>query len=257
MVIIEKLYIEKLPVLHIVKENAQTESVPLVIFIHGFTSAKEMNLQYAYLMAERGLRVVLPDVALHGERSKNIPLRELSLHFWSIVLQTISEIEQIKEHFENKNLLNSVKTGVAGTSLGGITTLGALTQYPWIAAAVSLMGDPAYGKMLERQISGMKQQSNDLPMTEMEIQEQAASLRKYDLSIHTELLKQRPLLFWHGEKDQVVPIQQATLFYEKVKPAYKKHPENIQFITDPHAEHKVSMEGMFAAAEWLAQHLKA
>ena len=54
-----------------------------------------------------------------------------------------------------KDLADQDRIGV-GTSMGGIVTLGALTQYKWIKAAVSLMGSPNYVKFAQAQIEHLK-----------------------------------------------------------------------------------------------------
>lgn len=58
MIQIENQTVSGIPFLHIVKEENRHRAVPLVIFIHGFTSAKEHNLHIAYLLAEKGFRAV-------------------------------------------------------------------------------------------------------------------------------------------------------------------------------------------------------
>ncbi len=68
------------------------KELPVVIFLHGFQSAKEHNLHYAYNMAKKGLRVLLPDAHLHGARSEELDEVQLSLRFWEIVLTSIEEM---------------------------------------------------------------------------------------------------------------------------------------------------------------------
>ncbi len=73
-----------------------------MIFIHGFTSAKEHNLHIAYLLAEKGFRAVLPEALHHGERGEEMAVEELAGHFWDIVLNEIEEIGVLKNHFEKE-----------------------------------------------------------------------------------------------------------------------------------------------------------
>ena len=69
MIQIHKEIVKGVPLLHVVKAGHEEKMLPLIFFIHGFTSAKEHNLHFAYLLAEKGFRVVLPDAILHGERT--------------------------------------------------------------------------------------------------------------------------------------------------------------------------------------------
>lgn len=254
-IFVEKDCIRDIPILHLYKQGKGHERLPFVLFIHGYTSAKEHNLHYAYLLAEKGFRVVLPDVQFHGERSISVEQHELHFKFWRIVLQTIHELQILKEHFEKQNLIDVDKIGVVGTSMGGIITLGALTQYSWINTAVSLMGCPAYQSFAKMQIEHFQQTGANIPFNEDEIKEQIDQLRPFDLSIHKEKLQNRPLLFWHGKKDTVVPFVPTYKFYEEIQPLYAENPERLHFEIEEEAGHKVSRKGVLLTVDWFTKHL--
>ena len=57
-------------------------------------------------------------------------------------MQSIEELDVLRQYFEKESLIDSERIGMVGTSMGGIVTLGSLTRYKWIKAAVSLMGMP-------------------------------------------------------------------------------------------------------------------
>ncbi|MEH7013874.1 alpha/beta fold hydrolase, partial [Neobacillus niacini] len=156
MIIVEKSFLNNIPFLHIVNKNVQQKKLPLVIFTHGFTSAKEHNLHYAYLLAEKGFRVILPEAMYHGEREQGLTEKDLYSHFWEIVIKTIHELNDFKEYYVNEGLVDQEQIGLAGTSMGGIVTLGALTKYKWVKAAVSLMGMPAYEKFSHWQLEQLQ-----------------------------------------------------------------------------------------------------
>lgn len=255
MVIVENLTIDGIPLLHVVQEKEKNEVLPFVLFVHGFTSAKEHNLHYAYLLAEKGVRVVLPEAQYHGERAENHSQNELNAHFWDIVLNEIRELETIKNAFSRKGLIDEHRIGAAGTSMGGVVTLGALTQYSWIKAGVSLMGSPYYVDFLKMQIEYLRNRGTVIPISERELDDQLTRLEPYDLSIHREKLANRPLLFWHGENDKVVPFEPTYRFYEEIKRDYAANPEDLVFIRDPRADHKVSREGLLSLVAWFEKHL--
>jgi uncharacterized protein len=255
VVIVEKDTLKDIPFLQIVKKDLEKESLPLIIFVHGFTSGKENNLHFAYLLAERGFRVILPEAVYHGEREQILNEKEIYLRFWEIVIKTIHELNHFKEYYVQEELADPNRIGLAGTSMGGIVTLGALTQYSWIKTAVSLMGMPAYESFSLWQMDQLQSQGFKIPFTKKEIEEQMAMLRKYDLSIQPEKIKGKPLLFWHGEKDQTVPYELAYQFYESYKDTYSSEAQNIHFITDKQADHKVSREGLRATVNWFETNL--
>jgi fermentation-respiration switch protein FrsA (DUF1100 family) len=255
VIIVENCLIRNIPLLHVVQKDEYQEKLPLILFVHGFTSAKEHNLHYAYLLAEKGFRVLLPEAVLHGERTKGYSEKDLYSCFWEIVIQTIHEINTIKEYYVDEGFADQSRIGLAGISMGGIVTLGALTKYKWVKAAVSLMGMPAYEQFSLWQLDQLQSQGIQLPFTEEQIAEQLLVLRQYDLSLQPEKLENRPLLFWHGKKDPVVPYRLTHQFYRSIKDKYDEKPENIRFITDEHADHKVSREGIKATIKWFERYL--
>ncbi|WP_409291791.1 esterase [Peribacillus sp. SCS-37] len=255
MIGISKESIDHIPVLHIVKHTKKRDKLPLIIFIHGITSAKEQNLNYAYLLAEEGFRVILPDALHHGERTTGKDGGRLKYSFWEIVLQTISEMETIKDHYQKLGLIDPERIGAAGTSMGGIITHGALARYDWIKAGVSLMGNPAYVRFAKKQIEHLKLSGIDIPLSEAELDQLYSTLGEYDLTLQAEKLSGRPLMFWHGGKDPVVPYEDAYQFYESILPQYGNDKESISFILDEEAEHKVTMEGLHGTRDWFRRHL--
>ena len=98
--------------------------------------------------------------------------KDLFIHFWEIVIKTIHELNDYKEYYVYEGLADQEQIGLAGTSMGGIVTLGALTQYKWIKAAVSLMGMPAYEDFLHWQLEQLRSQGVILPFTTEQMAEQ-------------------------------------------------------------------------------------
>ncbi|MEC1288972.1 alpha/beta fold hydrolase [Bacillus mojavensis] len=255
MIQIENQTVSGIPFLHIVKEENRHRAVPLVFFIHGFTSAKEHNLHFAYLLAEKGFRAVLPEALHHGERGEHIAVEKLAGYFWDIVLNEIEELDVLKSHFEKEGLIDGGRIGLAGTSMGGITTLGALTVYDWVKAGVSLMGSPNYVELFWQQIDHIKSQGIDIDVPEERVRELMERLKMRDLSRQPEKLQQRPLLFWHGVKDQVVPYAPTRKFYDTIKSHYREQPERLQFIADERADHKVPRAAVLKTVDWFETHL--
>lgn len=255
MIIIEKQVIDSIPVLHVVNESLKGKKVPFIIFVHGFESAKEHNLHYAFLLAEKGFRVVLPEARYHGERDKKLKQSELMFRFWEIIIETIHELNTIKDYYVHLNQVNKDQIGVVGTSMGGIVTLGALTQFDWIKAAVSLMGSPYYVDFAKGQIKHFQTLGVHIPFSEEQLDKQYRALYPYDLSMQSEKLNNRPLMFWHGKKDHTVPYEPTYHFYKAIKDDYKNNPERLFFFTDNKAGHKVSREGLLKTVDWFEKWL--
>lgn len=255
MVIIEQEQLAGVPVLHVVKSEKQDARLPLIFFIHGFTSAKEHNLHFGYLLAEAGYRAVLPDALFHGERDKGLSERKLQLSFWDIVVRTITEIEEMKNDLVSRGLADPERIGLAGTSMGGIVTFGALAVYPWVRAAVALMGCPNYSAFFDEMIEEGKRRQIDIPLPPTLLALEKEKLARYDLSKQPEKLAGRPLFIWHGKADQVVPYAYTYEFYKQIKPLYEGNEDRLQFIADPHAGHKVTREAFLETVRWFRKHV--
>lgn len=254
MIVVERITIEDIPVLAVTEEKRKNQPLPVITYIHGFTSSKEFNLPFAYLMAGKGYRVLLPDCLFHGERNQGISNDELQLNFWKIVKQNLLDLPVIKKELEQRNWIKEGRFGLAGTSMGGITTSAALTQFSWIRASAVLMGSPKLTEMAYFLIDQVKKSGTELPLTKEEIKEEISQLDSIDLSRHKEVLNERPLFFWHGDQDPVVPFDHSYSFYNEVIREYKD-PEKIRFLREVGQGHKVSRFAVMETVNWFEMHL--
>lgn len=245
-----------IPLLHVYRESEIEKQVPVVIFLHGFTSAKEHNLHYAYQLAAKGLRVLLPDAHLHGERQESLDEVELSLRFWEIVLTSIEEVNLLRNELVERNLIDKdTKIGLAGTSMGGIVTLGCLNVYPWIDTTAVMMGSPSYVHLAKSQMAQYESRGFKLPITDAERKKMLATLSGFDITLNPDALNGRPVFFWHGKGDNVVQYEPTFNFYNSQKKLYDHDPQRFQFMTDKTASHAVSRKGMLAATDFVAHYL--
>lgn len=238
------------PLLH-VHHQKMSEETPVAIFIHGFGSAKEHNLHFAYQLVEKGVRVILPDSHLHGERAQQQMQGEnLEPAFWEIVTTTVNEVGFIHEQLHNRNLLAHNKIALAGTSMGGIVTTGCLRKYDWIQTAGVCMGATSYSRFAAYQLQQFEKQGIQLPFTDEQLQHILQQLATYDLENSDDVLQKVPTIFWHGKKDTVVP-------FEMSYPYFKEHGHQTisKYLVDEKAGHAVPRQAMLAVTDWLAQHL--
>ncbi|MEK4629813.1 prolyl oligopeptidase family serine peptidase [Solibacillus sp. FSL R7-0682] len=251
MIVKEEVW-ESIPLLHVYEEEMD-EHTPVVIFLHGFLSAKEHNLHYAYQLVEKGIRVLLPDAILHGKRSENLNENQMNMKFWEIVLQSIKEVHTLHEQLKFKNIIVHDQIGIAGTSMGGIVTSGCLAIYQWIKTAGICMGTTSYTKLAQYQVELLKAKGITLPIVDEQQQAVIAKLAPFNFEEHEDVWKQCPIIFWHGEKDAVVPFNMSHEYYEHLVEINSM--KQIQYISEPKAGHTVSREGMLQVTQFLAQHL--
>lgn len=244
-------YIKKIPVLEVVSEEAKNDVLPLVIYYHGWQSAKELSLTQARKLAKKGIRVILPDAMNHGER-KTGPISPIpSVTFWSSIQYNIIEFAQLVRHFEKQQLIESGKIGVGGVSMGGITTCALLTQHPEIKTAACMMGTPAPQRYIERVMERSTDMDffvpRDLPLL-------LSWVANYDLSRAPEKLAQRPVLFWHGTQDPKIPYEDVADFYQMIEG--ESYAENSQFMTGEGEGHLVKGNMMDVVADFFERELR-
>ncbi|GAA0593024.1 prolyl oligopeptidase family serine peptidase [Virgibacillus siamensis] len=253
MIGVYKKSMKSVPCLVVEDKENEGRPLPAVTYFHGFTSAKEHNLPLAYLLAEKGYRVILPDSKFHGEREVDVSEIKKQISFWDIVMLNVKELKDIKDTLDQEGLILDARFGIAGTSMGGITTSAALTQYPWIKTAGVMMGSPKITVYAKTLVSSFKKMGN-LPVSDEMIDQLYEQLKLYDLSEQVEKLQERPVFFWHGENDAVVPFDHSYTFYENARKLYKNK-ENIQFLKEENRDHKVSRQAILELVKWFEKHL--
>lgn len=251
---VEKKYIEEIPVLIVSDVTKKSEALPTVVYYHGFNGEKESSLTLAYKIAEKGLRVLLPESIFHGERRNNATQSEIELGFWQIVLTNIKELQTIKNYLEKENLLLDGKLGIGGTSMGGITTYGALRTYDWISTATVLMGTPSMSEYAQVLIDRYNT-NHDAQIPQKDVDAALALVSKYDITKNLAALNDRPLFIWHGDQDAVVPIDYTREFYKQVKEQYANK-DHVHFLEEKGRIHNISKLSMNEAAAWFEIYLK-
>ncbi|WP_208558744.1 dienelactone hydrolase family protein [Marinilactibacillus kalidii] len=231
--------IGEIPVLEVVKDEWKNESLPTVIFYHGWTSHKESVLVQGYELAKRGIRAILPEAYMHGERMDNMQQNQDPSLFWKVITQNLKEVSMIRDYYLSENLSQPEKFGISGLSMGGITTSAMLTQFDWIHSAAILMGNPspvAFSKWLltSKWYDGYEN-VDGLITGEAEKQLNHISLIK-----QPEKIAGKSVYFWHGTKDELVPFEQTEAFIQGIKD--EPYAKNISFSIGSGHGHKVPYE---------------
>ncbi|WP_368645807.1 alpha/beta fold hydrolase [Alkalibacterium putridalgicola] len=229
---IRKRTLGTIPLLEVVEEARRNDTLPLIVYYHGWQSSKELVLTQGRYLAEAGFRVLLPDAANHGERKQ--PITKIpSLTFWQSIHTNLFEFGFIVNHFKKLGVVDD-RIAVGGVSMGGITTCALLTHHPEIKAAACIMGSPQPVKYRERIMGHASKLDRFFPH---DYESLLGWVPDYDLSYHPETLGDRPVLFWHGIHDVIVP-------YDHVEEFVKENPDrNLTFIEEDE-EHLVKVPTM-------------
>jgi uncharacterized protein len=255
LISIVKQEIENIPIIHVVKQSLFETKTPCVIFSHGFTSAKEHNLHIAYYLAEKGIRVIMPDAIFHGTREADVDPKTRELMFWDIVTNQIKELNIIKEYLVAHEFIQENKIGLAGTSMGAIITYGALTQYDWINSAVSLMGTAYYTDFANAQLTKLTADPSRLKNVNIDsIHRKINDLLPYDFTEKIAAIPPIPLLIWHGKQDNVVPYSYSEEIYRTLQ-SNQDWNKYVKFIAEDNVGHQVSRKAIINMVEWLVNQL--
>jgi hypothetical protein len=240
---IRKRTLGTIPLLEVVQREKRNEVQPLIVYYHGWQSSKELVLTQGRRLAEAGFRVLLPDAANHGDRKQ--PITKIpSLTFWQSIHTNLFEFGFIVNHFKKLGLADE-RIAVGGVSMGGITTCALLTQHPEIKVAACVMGSPKPVAYRERIFNYAKELGRFFPE---DYESLLAWIPHYDLSLQPEKIAGRPVLFWHGNKDVIVPYDDTAEFVA-VNPQ-----SNITFIEEDE-EHLVRVATMEKITDFFVKEL--
>ncbi|MFL2104113.1 prolyl oligopeptidase family serine peptidase [Desemzia sp. FAM 23991] len=253
MISIKTVTIAGLPLLEIAPEATFSEKLPTVFFYHGWTNVKESSLVNGYELAKRGFRALLPEAHLHGER-KTDESTNGNVDFWNVVVHNLSEINTIKEYYVEQQLTDPDRIGVSGLSMGGITTSAMLTQFPWIKAAGVLMGTPSPISFSKWILNSPWTEGLDIELTEEQINQMTDPLKAISLALQPEKIAGRPVYFWHGTKDELVPYSLTNEFIQTIQ--NESYAKNVQFETTVNGTHKVPYAISVEMADFFEENLK-
>ncbi|MCC5894215.1 MAG: alpha/beta fold hydrolase [Alkalibacterium sp.] len=196
-----------IPVLEVVPRESRNDLLPLIIYYHGWQSAKELVLTQGRKLAQEGFRVILPDAVNHGDRRQDMT-KIPSLTFWQSIHTNLFEFGSIVNHFQKQGLADD-RLAVGGVSMGGITTCALLTHHPEIKVAACVMGSPKPVNYRERIFKHAEELGRFYPHDYKSL---LSWVPEYDLSLKPDTLGDRPVLFWHGTDDRIVPYNDVAEF---------------------------------------------
>lgn len=255
MIILKHEVISGLPVIELVQNEQSNEKLPTVFFYHGWESYKERVLEYGYSLAQAGFRVILPEAYNHGERRTDNEPAQDPMNFWQVVTTSVKEFPKIAKWYIAANKTLPERIGVAGLSMGGITTSAILTQYDWVKTASILMGSPSpieFTKWLFQNYEVEGQSIYDTLDVEL-VERRLNELAPVSLNLQPEKIAGRSIYFWHGADDDIVPAMLTQKFVEEN--SAKEHGKNMTFEITAGVGHKVPREIITNTTEYFKIHL--
>lgn len=235
--------------LHATPAGQQHKPLPTVLVWHGFTTSKEVYANFAVVLAQAGMRVVMPDAQMHGTRYDGDAEHRLR-SFWSILHSNIEEVPPLLAALQARGLIDGERIAVAGASQGGMTALGAMVSNPQLKCVACLMGS-GYFMSLSRTL--FPPLTLDSPQAQQRFTGLLAPLARYDVSQQLEKLAARPLLLWHGDADELVPHAESARLVAALRSAGLD--QQLTWVSEPGTSHRITPEALAATAAFFRQHL--
>ena len=226
--------------LHAVPSGLRETPLPTLFFYHGFLSSKLVYSYFAVALAQAGFRVIMPDADEHGARFSGDENRRLE-QFWSILQKNIDEFPELHQLALEKSWVADNKVAVAGASMGGMTALGIMARHPEVRAVASLMGS-GYFSSLAKTLFPPVSRENDKVM---------AILTPYDVEHQLATLGDRPLLLWHGEEDDVVPVTETRRLQQAL--TARQLDTRLTCVFEPGVKHRITPSALSATTTFFEQ----
>ena len=249
MILMTEDTIDGIPAIHAAPMAQMDQALPTIFFFHSYRASKELVSFFGYMLAVVGFRVILPEAHMHGARFDGDDTVRLT-SFWDILKRSIDELPLYRNHYAEKGLIADGRVGVAGTSMGGFAALGCMARYEWVRAVASYMGSGYYLDLSRTLYPPLGVCNAD---TEAQHAQRMAPMAAYDISRQLEKLANRPLFIWHGEQDEMVPFAESARLRADL--AARGLSANLEFVSDPVATHKVTMDAASAGVRFFSAHL--
>jgi hypothetical protein len=243
---------DDLPLLELYRNGDETAR-PLLLIHHGFGSRKERKLQHAYMAAEAGFFVVLPDSARHGERQDPefaaLSEEEGGTRMIALTRQTAVDLAHLLALYSDDPRTSSDRTSLMGTSMGGMVVYEYLQRYgtAGIACAVPIISTPAWKAMADH-LQLQNPAFGELMTPELEREIEEAEPREALLG-----LRDFPLLMLNAEDDEIMPIAHVREFYREMQRHYSR-PELLRLETYAGSGHMTTEEMMRSSIAWASRH---
>jgi dienelactone hydrolase len=189
-----------------------------VILVHGLGGNKDQLAMLAVMLAQKGYAALCIDAAGHGDRPKIGGAQENALGvapFKAMIAQTVQDLRCAVDVLAARKDVDTSRIGYVGASLGGIIGSRFLADEPRIACATILAAGGNLGQLLATsQIEGAKKLRAGKKIDPVAIQKE---LNEVDPAKHIGRAKPRPMLYLHGDKDDVVPVANNEALFKATK----------------------------------------
>lgn len=231
--------------IHARPADAPDGPLPSVILFHSFGVSKEVVSFLGYMVAQAGMRCLIPEAPRHGARFDSD--RAARQHaFWQVVTDYVTEAGALREAYAPM----ITKAGVAGTSMGGFAAMAATARYDWVAATASFMGSAYFHRNARSLFPPLgiydvgTAEAHDRAMTAIP-----------DPSARLDRLAGRAIHLWHGQRDDVVHFSNPLDLLADLRALGGA--DRLEVRIDPNGSHRVTDSAARDGVAFLARELDA
>lgn len=233
------------------REPEQAEARNLVIWLPGFSGAKEAMEPYLADLAAAGFVALSFDPVQHGERrletQETLRARvrgNIRRYFWPILAQTAEETPTVI-NWAIAQLGVAATVGMGGISMGGDIAVTATAVDPRIEVVAAAIATPDW----------LRPGSFEPPGKPDEVA-QACYDRRNPLT-HLDAYRHCPAIsFQCGAEDQQVPPDGALRFMEALnREIYAAHPDRLEAILHAGVAHAFPAQSWSNCVRWFQKHL--
>jgi dienelactone hydrolase len=180
--------------------DAQPDSPPLLLWIHGRTAFKELDPGRYLRLMRRGIAICAMDLPGHGERL-DLRLHEPA-HIIEAILETVEEIDAVSEFAAERLGADPTRIAIGGMSAGGMAVIARLCRPHSYAAGV---------------LEATSGNWSELPMAEEVDRATMTLIREADPMQHLGSWRPIPLLALHARHDSWIPYEGQRRFLDAVE----------------------------------------
>lgn len=209
----------------------------VILFYHGFTVSKEIQVKELTSLAEQGFLAIGLDLVGHGARRyPDFEARFASqnphqgLNMSRLIRETAEEVPVILDTLISQGWLYWPKVGIGGISMGGYVTYKAITLEPRLKVAACIVASPDW------QFDAAESPSQ-----------------------HLEKFDKVKLLSQNAAHDEHVPPHYARQFHQRLADHFPDAAHRFTYLEYPHSGHMMREEDWAVCWDktvaWFKRHL--
>ncbi len=216
-----------------------------IVFYHGWGSCKENQIFRANIFASYGYRVILPDAYYHGSRKNDDfdyeDIEVLRKYILETIMHNIEEAPSIFKYID-ENFGGEIAVG--GHSMGAITAGGLYNFKKDLKMAYVFNGMNDWAYLVNAVNDG--REKDQLSYTEMRVNDFFLDMNPMESA---ENFKDRPIVLFNGEDDDVVDPKGQENFYKKLNEIYTNK-DLIGYETFEMTSHQLTTQMLEAAIKF-------